>query len=587
MNLGEIMCGICAIVGDQNKILDVVEGLKKLEYRGYDSSGIAFVKNKKIETIKSVGQIKKLEEKISDGLAADLVIGHTRWATHGKVCEENSHPHLSENKKLALVHNGIIENFEEIKKKFLKGVKFVSQTDTEVLINLISKQKGGTLDKLIEACNSVKGSFAVAMIEEKKNRIFLAKRRSPLMVAKNKNGCMAASDMSVFANKFEECFIMDDDEFAVLCKHSIVFFDQQGKRIKKTAVVLKNFDFGEENLNEKHFMLKEIKEQPVVLRRTYFKYFSEDQNLDFEKLGKFKSFHFVACGTAFHSALAGARFIQQFCNKECKVSVASEFRYDNNILSRNCLYVFVSQSGETADTIACANLVKEKGLEVLCVTNVPYCSLNKLADYILPTFAGKEIAVASTKAYVAQVFTLLIFALKLSGKSELQECLKRFVLNFAVQGSDDSLLNEIFKYKNIFFIGREQDYITSIEAALKLKEIAYINCLGIAAGELKHGTLALIDDNTLVVAVSTQESLKEKIESNIQEVKARGGKVLLVSNVQHAIDVDFKIKLSNYEEFLMPIVSIVPFQMLAYNFAVKFGYNPDKPRNLAKSVTVE
>lgn len=582
------MCGICAGIGKNDQISDVISGLKKLEYRGYDSSGIAFLKDKKIESIKSVGQIKNLERKIPLGLKEHIVIGHTRWATHGKVCEENAHPHFSENKKIAVVHNGIIENYESLKAEFLEEKKFYSQTDTEVFANLIAIQKGKNLAKLIQATKLVKGSFAVAMLAEKNENIYLAKRASPLYVAINDDGAMAASDISVFANKFDKFYILEDDEFAVINSKNVVFFDKNGKKFKKNSIFLNNFDFKEENLTEKYFMLKEIKEQPMVLRKTYFKYFAEDffSEWDFENLKKIKQFHFVACGTAYHSALLGAYYLQTFCKKECKVSIASEFRYGSEIISKNCLYVFVSQSGETADTIACANLVKDKGCKVMCITNVPYCTLNKLADYVLPTFAGKEIAVASTKAYVAQVFTMLIFALKLSNKS-FQEQIKQFVLSYEIPMLDKKFLKQIFKFKKIFFIGRQKDYVTSLEAALKLKEIAYLNCLGLASGELKHGTLALVDDETLVIAVSTEKELKDKVESNLQEVKARGGKILLVSNLQHDVDVEFSIKVPTFPDYLMPIVSIVPLQQLAFEYATALGYNPDKPRNLAKSVTVE
>jgi len=582
------MCGICAGIGKNDQIADVISGLKKLEYRGYDSSGIAFLKDKKLEFIKSVGQIKNLEKKIPNELKENIVIGHTRWATHGKVCEENAHPHLSENKKIAVVHNGIIENYESLKTEFLSDKKFYSQTDTEIFANLIELQKGKNLAKLIQATKLVKGSFAVAMLAENDEKIYLAKKASPLYVAINNDDAMASSDISVFANKFDNFYILEDDEFAVINSKNVCFYDKNGKKIKKNSVFLNNFDFKEENLTEKYFMLKEIKEQPMVLRKTYFKYFAEDffSKWDLEIIKKFKQFHFVACGTAYHSALLGAQYVQTFCKKECKVSIASEFRYGNEIISKNCLYIFVSQSGETADTIACANLVKNKGCKIMCVTNVPYCTLNKLADFVLPTFAGKEIAVASTKAYVAQVFTMLIFALKLADKN-FQEQIKQFVLSYEIPSLDKKFLKEIFKFEKLFFIGRQKDYVTSLEAALKLKEIAYINCLGIASGELKHGTLALIDEDTLVVAISTEKSLKDKVESNLQEVKARGGKILLVSNLQHDVEVEFLINIATFADYLMPIVSIVPLQQLAFEYAISQGYNPDKPRNLAKSVTVE
>ena len=581
------MCGICASIGFKNGVELVVDGLRKLEYRGYDSSGIAYLENGEIKLVKSVGQIKNLQAKISSNLQSDVVIGHTRWATHGKVSVENAHPHVSYSKSFALVHNGIVENYEKLKKQFQID-NLYSQTDTEVLVNLIEKQEGKILDKLISACNMVEGSFAVCLIERKSEKIYLAKRNSPLMVAVNENGCMAGSDISIFAKKFEECYILEDDEFVVANAKKLEFFNKNGEKIEKSALNISNFDFADENLNEKYFMLKEIKEQPIVLKKTFFKYFSENYLNEhlLNELGKFKQFHFIACGTAYHSSLMGALYLEKFCRKQCQVSIASEFRYANRVLSKNCLYVFVSQSGETADTIACAKLVKEKGMQVMCVTNVPYSTLEHIADYVLPTFAGKEVAVASTKAYVSQVFTLLILVLKLA-KIDEQDLLKDFVLRYDYLNFDDNLLLPISKFKKVFFIGRGQDYVTSLEASLKLKEIAYLNCMGMASGELKHGTLALIDKDTLVIAISTVENLKSKVESNIEEVKARGGKVFLISNLVHNVEVDFRIDLPSFDEILMPIVSVIPLQLLAFNYALMLGFNPDKPRNLAKSVTVE
>lgn len=579
------MCGICASISTENQVGNVISGLLNLEYRGYDSSGIAYIKNDKIYAVKSVGQIKNLEKKVDD-ISSGIVIGHTRWATHGKVSEQNAHPHFSESGKVAIVHNGIIENFEELKSKELRGVKFVSQTDTEVFANLIEKQKGSPIERLMSACKLVKGSFAVAVLFAGESEIYLAKRNSPLAVAVNEKCTMTASDISVFANKFESCFVLEDDEFAVLKLKNVDFFDKNGKKIDKKPLFINDIDFEEENLDKKHFMLKEINEQPMMLRKTYFKYFSEDCGIDFLKFKKFKSFHFVACGTAYHSCLMGARYIKQFCKKDCQVSIASEFRYDKNILAKNCLYIFVSQSGETADTIACAKLVGDMGYTTMAVTNVSYCSLNKIVDFVLPTYAGKEVAVASTKAYTAQVFTLLIFALKLSGK-DFQKALKNFVLSFSVTDFQEQLIEEVCKFKKVFFIGRGQDYVASLEGALKLKEIGYLNCVGMAGGELKHGTLALIDDETLVVAISTSKALQTKLESNIQEICARGGKVLLLSQYETNITVDYEVVLKEFEEYFMPIVSIVPLQLLAFKYSVKLGYNPDKPRNLAKSVTVE
>jgi len=578
------MCGICASVGDENQVENVLEGLKKLEYRGYDSSGIAYLKNDRIEVKKSVGQIKNLEKNIDEHTQANIVIGHTRWATHGKPSEENAHPHLSADGQFAMVHNGIIENYEELKKRFEFTLK--SQTDTEVFVNLFVKQKGEVLQRISNVCKQVKGSYAVAILHKKENKIFFAKRNSPLYVAIGENGGMIASDISVFAKKFKFFFVVEDDEIGVLTEDSVEFFNKDNVKIEKNKICIDGYDFNHEKNFDECFMQKEINEQPIVLRNTFFKYFSEKQNIDFQVLKKFKSFQFIACGTAEHASLLGAKFIQHFCKKDARVSLASEFRYDENIFSKNCLYIFVSQSGETADTIACAKMCKSKGLTCLGVTNVPYCSLNNICDLILPTFAGKEVAVASTKAYTAQVFSLLILALNLSNHFD-EESLKHFVLNFEVSSFDKNLFEEICKFKKIFFIGRGQDYVTALEGALKLKEIAYINCLGIAGGELKHGTLALVDEETLVIAISTQEKLKEKLENNILEVKARGGKVLLISELAHNLEIDFQIQLPKFEECFMPTVSIVPLQQLALFFAQHLGFNPDKPRNLAKSVTVE
>ena len=581
------MCGICVGFGNGNQIMNVIRGLKELEYRGYDSCGLAFINSKKndnLEIVKCVGGINSLEEKVKENFSSEIVIGHTRWATHGKVCEENAHPQLSFDGNYAIVHNGIVENFEELKNSI--DVPFLSQTDTEVFVSLIAKENGSTFEKLRKACQKVVGAYSLALLENKSKKIYLAKRGSPLWVAVNKNEVMAGSDISVFSNKFKNAFCLNDDEFAEISLKNVIFLDKNGKKIEKKCIPIENDGFSYDYSSSDSFMLKEIKEQPLAIRKTYLNLCVSQNNFDIKNFKKFKSFHFIACGTAYHSCLMACRFLQKFCNKPCEASVASEFRYAENVLSKNCLYVFVSQSGETADTIASAKLVKDAGLSIMCVTNVPYCTLNSLADFVLPTFAGKEIAVASTKAYTAQIFSLLIFALKLAGLN-INSILKNFSLNFDCEFDVEKFCELVLQSDKVFFMGRGQDYITSLEGALKLKEIAYINCLGIPAGELKHGTLALINENSLVIAISTQEKTKKKIESNILEVQARGGKIVLISNIEHNINVAQKISLPCFEEFLMPIVSIVPLQLLAFSVCQKLGFNPDKPRNLAKSVTVE
>lgn len=696
------MCGICAAVGTSNQLKNVLSGLGQLEYRGYDSSGVAFLQNNKICVCKCVGGVKNLEKKLTseffdalDNNSSSTVIGHTRWATHGQVSWQNAHPHVSANGKFAMVHNGIVENFTSLCKQFdIKNLK--SQTDTEVFVNLVEKfsynqknlKKESTgrkknvstrqnllhektsfndisqpLQWLMEAAAQVKGSYAVALLgADFEDEIYLAKNGSPLMIAVENGVGMAASDLGVFCGKFSECFVLDDGEFAILSSSKLQIFDKNGNVVKKSGIKLEDICFSEEKTDEKFFMKKEIKEQPLVLRQTYFKYFLENvvSTQDLQNLKKFKTFQFVACGTAYHAALLGAQFLQKVCKKQAWATVASEFRYSQPILHKNCLYVFVSQSGETADTIACAKMVKDLGFCTMCVTNVPYCSLNKLADFVLPTFAGREVAVASTKAYTAQVFTLLVFALLLCNKQKQNavEKLKNFACSFQVEKlqahfvcnkpekvfcgpqfsatqsqaphalckpqlsarqiqtlttlcgpelsatkiqtphalcetnqmaptKDDDISKTIMRFKKIFFIGRGQDYVTALEAALKLKEIAYIGCIGIAAGELKHGTLALVDDDTLVVAICTQSALKEKMESNIREVQARGGKVLVLGQFKLSVEAEFYIDLPNFDEMFMPVASIVPLQQLAFEFSTFLGYNPDKPRNLAKSVTVE
>jgi glucosamine--fructose-6-phosphate aminotransferase (isomerizing) len=581
------MCGICAGVGERDQLQNVIEGLKKLEYRGYDSSGVAVVKHGKIEVCKSVGQIKFLQEKLQNFGQFNLVIGHTRWATHGRVCEENSHPHISADGSVALVHNGIIENFEQIKTT-LAGVKYYSQTDSEVFVNLIAKQSGTPLQKLIAAAKVAQGSFAIAAIFVGEKKIFCAKRKSPLYVGFGYGQTVAASDVSALENTCKSFYILYDDEFAVLSKNAVEIYDINGDKIQKEPKNIEKTQFFDDFSDEKCYMRKEIAEEPVVLKRTFFKYFSENtlSNETLSALKKFKNFHFIACGTAYHACLLGAEYLRKFTKITCTLSVASEFRYGNEKIRKNCLYVFVSQSGETADTIACANMVKNFGAKILCITNVPYCTLNNLADFILPTFAGKEIAVASTKAYAAQVLSLLILAMKIGGVEEVED-VRKFVLGVKISPISDEVFREIFKFKKIFFVGRGQDYVTSLEGALKLKEIAYINCVAIPAGELKHGTLALVDESTLVIVCSTRKDIKEKTESSIQEIKARGGKILLLSQFSHKVDVDFEIKLSDFAEPLMPIENIFFLQQLALAFCEAEGFDPDKPRNLAKSVTVE
>ena len=579
------MCGICAAISDENQIENVVSGLKKLEYRGYDSCGIAFLENDKIKSIKCVGEISGLIEK-TRGIFSSCVIGHTRWATHGVANEINAHPHFSFDKKFAIVHNGIIENYDEIRKNFLNGIKLETDTDTEIMVNLFATENGNMIEKIVSGCKKIKGSYAFALINCEKKKIYLAKRNSPLYVAVKNDAAMAGSDISVFAGQFDAFFALENDEIAEMSVGRVVFYDKNGKIIKKEKKLLNKYDFLDENLNEKYFMLKEIKQQPFCLKKSHSKYFHENIFQFISEIKKYNFFHFIACGTAYHACLMGSLYLEEIAGKNCETSIASEFRYSHRRLRKNCLYVFVSQSGETADTIACAKMVKAAGCKTLCITNVEYSTLNRLADFSLPTFAGKEIAVASTKAYTSQIFALLVLAKKLAGEEFADES-KRFVSRFDVDFEKFENMLDVTRFEKVFFVGRQQDYVASLEGSLKLKEIAYINCLGLPAGELKHGTLALVDSKTLVIVISTVDSVKGKIESNIKEIQARNGKIMLVTNLKHNIDVDFTIRLDDFDKCFMPIVSVIPLQVLAFDTALRLGHNPDRPRNLAKSVTVE
>lgn len=574
------MCGICACTGNLNAVKLVTEGLKILEYRGYDSAGVAYIENENLKVEKAVGEICNLEKKV-ENLVSFTAIGHTRWATHGGVTENNAHPHFSFSKNIAMVHNGIVENYKEIKEK-LEIDTWRSQTDTEVFVNLVEKENGTLLEKLISASRKVIGSFAVAILDEKGNLV-LGKRESPLYVAKIKNGIMAVSDTYVLSGLTENFYTLGDNEFAEIKNDEIYFYDKNGKKIIKNSEKMQKFD-KKSTIFEKTHMKSEILETKNILKTTYKNY--QDGNLFSQIIfpNRLKEINLIACGTAYHSALQGAEYFKKI-GIPSHAYIASEFRYGNEILNKNALYIFVSQSGETADTIACAKMLKEKKMCCLALTNTPNSYLNQICGNVLPTFAGKEIAVASTKAYSCQVFVLYLFSLYISGKfQEKEKEIENFLVKFLLVDIDKNVVDKISKFKKIFFIGRGQDYITALESSLKLKEITYINSFAIASGELKHGTLALIDEKSIVIAICTEEKTKEKLFSNLEEVKARNGSVLLVTNFETNFD---NLQIPTFPPSLMPLVSIIPMQFLALHICEKLGYNPDKPKNLAKSVTVE
>ncbi|MBQ4558619.1 MAG: glutamine--fructose-6-phosphate transaminase (isomerizing) [Clostridia bacterium] len=599
------MCGIVGYIGKNAIDKQLVENLKQLEYRGYDSAGLSILLGDEIKTIKAEGKISNLESLLDDGIYGSMGIAHTRWATHGMPNETNAHPHVSTNGKWAIVHNGIIENFEKLKNYVLKNqeIKYVSDTDSEVIVQMFQNEyNGNIMDTIIRTCNKLEGSFALAvMYKSVKDAMFLAKRKSPLYVAIAGDEVFVASDPICFAGKAEKYYSLDDDEFCEVSTRKIVFFNKERKIIEKKLIEL---DFDKENYEKKeckHFMLKEIKEVPEVLARIKKTYLDSRvfDKIDQEVLKGINKVLLVGCGTAYHAAMLGASMIERSARIEAKAVIASEFRYADPIIDERTLAIFVSQSGETADTLMAEVLAKQKGAKTIALTNVLYSSLAKSVDYILPVCAGPEIAVASTKAYTAQITILNMFTKHLSNILHNKAFDYIADLDNLIRYDYSKIEDEIAKIsgelkdinKTVFFIGRLNDYITSLEASLKLKEITYINSQSYPAGELKHGYLALVEEGSIVFVIATEKVTLEKTINAANEAAARGGKIVLISQFDIPKDkinnLYSFIKLDYISGDLMPIVSIYPFQKLAYLTSVIKGLNPDQPRNLAKSVTVE
>ncbi len=596
------MCGVVGYVGDKNAEKKLIESLKKLEYRGYDSAGIAILSGNNIKITRAEGKIVNLEKKIEEAENVSCGIGHTRWATHGKATETNAHPHVSENGEWVIVHNGIIENFGTLKKELIKGgVKFASETDTEVVSQLLGKSKKTGIEALIDTCNQLDGSFALACINrQSKGTIFLARKKSPLYVCATEGSSYIASDPICFAKLKCDYYSMEDDEFCIAGKGTLVFYNKEGNTIEKKpskldAIIESNFDF-----NWNHYMIKEIHEIPEALKRVATTY-SEGLplfNLKKKLIAKTNKFVIIGCGTAYHSGLVGAAYIEKELGVEATAQIASEFRYKNPIIDKHTTAIFVSQSGETADTLSALELAKKKGAFTIAITNVPYSTIAKKADLVLPICAGPEIAVASTKAYVCQsaVFYILSkYAKAIKNGKPFSGTKKIFKVANSIMIPTDTELEKtsefVKKCSSMFFLGRDTDYYTAQEGCLKLKEITYINANAYAAGELKHGVLALVEEGTPLVVVATEKKLLEKTLNGANEAAARGGRIVLVSQ----FDVEpekmhgfvSQIKLPDLEEELMPMIAIVPMQKLAYQVCCDKGYSPDQPRNLAKSVTVE
>lgn len=596
------MCGIVGYIGNEQATPILLEGLSKLEYRGYDSAGIAVFDESEIKEVKAIGKLENLYKKInnSDTLDAKIGIGHTRWATHGKPTLDNAHPHSSEH--FTLVHNGIIENEEELRNKYLKDISFKSQTDTEVIVKLIEKfyETDNDIKSILSRLTEeLKGSYALAILNKNTpETIYALKNKSPLIIGKGKDFNILASDPIAMVSKTKEFYEIKDKEFAIITKDYVNIFSKSLKEISRHPYTLEFDSSDAEKGSYTHYMLKEIDEQPIVIRRIIEKYSNETGILEInqELLNSIKEsdkLYIIACGTSYHAGLLGKEFFEKIAKKHAEVLIASEFIYNTPLLSENPFFIFISQSGETADSRSALIKVKELGHKTLTITNVKNSTLARESDFSLLLWAGPEIAVASTKAYSAQVTLLAILATLINNsinidiKNELYKISQEIENICSKKELFKSICEELLKdSKNCFYIGRGIDYYVCLEAALKLKEISYIHTEGFAAGELKHGTIALIENNTPVIAINTQENLSSHTRSNIKEVRSRGANVITICKNSLKTSED-KIIVNDVHELLTPLVSIVPAQYLAYYAALLKGCDIDKPRNLAKSVTVE
>lgn len=588
------MCGITGIITEKDLTKKLVTELKKLEYRGYDSAGICTSFDNKFFVTKEVGEVKNLEKKLDYDKPCTYGIGHTRWATHGEASIKNCHPHLSKN--WAVVHNGIIENYMDIKKVLKsKGVNFLSDTDSECVSSLLEFYNVQDEQGIAKVIGQLKGSFALAMINKNiKDKIFVAKNSSPLYIAKCGEDMRVSSDIVSFYNLTDEFFALGDNEISSIEKDKITFFDKNGKEIFKSPNKLVISNRLAEKQDYDHFMLKEIFETSGLLKDVY-KYYTHNEKLIYDLKKYFRQASqvlLVGCGTAYHSALMGERLIKQKLSKPVFSYIASEFIYDDTYIDTETLAIFISQSGETADTISALKKAKSKGAKVIALTNNVNSQIAFLADIVLPVLAGPEIAVASTKAYNCQCFILGLISSFISGGAGFVKNFDELV--YSLKGIDSNLCLDIAQkikgYKQAFFVGRGVDYVTSCEASLKLKEISYINSSAFPSGELKHGSLALIDKNALVFNIITDKALKEKSLISLGEVKTRKAKVIVISpfdEVKKYLNKDdIFIKLQDLDVETYQLATTY-CQLISYYTSTLKGINPDKPRNLAKSVTVE
>lgn len=605
------MCGIVGYVGEKNAESVLLSGLKKLEYRGYDSCGISIIDNQKFDTYKTTKRINSLEEIVkSQKVNGTIGLGHTRWATHGGATEKNAHPHKSNSGRIMVVHNGIIENYLALKEMLKeKGYEFYSETDTEVIPNLIEYYyDGNLLDAVKKATDSLEGSYALGIMSlDEPNKVIATKRNSPLIVGIGKDENFIASDFSAILKYTNKICVLENNEFAVVYKKDVELYTNDLIKHKCDFKVMDLKDEDTEKNGYEHFMQKEINENTLTIKNTVSEYLKSN-NISFnlklteEELKKIKHIHIVACGTAMHAGLNGKNIIEVLTRIPVIVEVASEFRYKDPIIDENDLAIFISQSGETADTIACIELVKEKNIKFLSIVNVKESTIDRMSENVIYTKAGPEIAVASTKAYMAQVCAIDLFAIYMARllKKVSDERLNRIIddlknihekVQIALEKDEEYLeYSKMIKDdRNVFYLGRGLDYYTALEGSLKLKEISYIHSEAVQLGELKHGPIALIEKGTHAVVICTSQEMIGKVVSNIKEIKARGANVLVITNQP-----DFPreicdeiIEIPMVDELLSPVVSVIPLQLIAYHVTVLKGLDVDKPRNLAKSVTVE
>lgn len=583
------MCGIVGYIGFREPKDVLVEGLKTLEYRGYDSAGIALKNDTSVQVIKEVGRISSLEEKINKEKLIDSHIGiaHTRWATHGGVTEVNAHPHTVG--RVTLVHNGIIENAMELKKKLSgEGVLFKTETDTEVLTALIDYYYDNDPIMAIErAINDVRGSYALAIVFKDQDKLFAVRKDLPLIVGYGDKEYFVASDISAIINYTNRYSLLDENEIVTLDFNGISVV-KDDKEIKKEVLVTELTAESKEKCGYEHYMLKEIMEEPVVLEKTLKPFIDNFDNI-FDVSG-YEEIHIVACGSAMYAGMIGKSLLEENSNIRVLCEVASEYRYKKILYDRKTLVIVISQSGETADTIAAMRKAKENGALTLAIVNVKGSTIARESDRQIFIEAGPEIAVATTKAYILQVAVMALLACRVAGKKDIVDELKRLprLLKEVVDKRDTYLeiAKKISDREDIFFIGRKIDYAISLEGSLKLKEVSYIHSEAYQAGELKHGTISLIDKGTPVFAIVTEDDIKEKTISNICEVKARGAMIIVVSN-EDGFESDYLIKVPRVSEFLQPILVVPCLQLIAYEVAKIRGCDIDKPKNLAKSVTVE